>query len=111
MTLSTIDSQGGQIGLNATSGSAASGPVGQEEDRAGKTGFEPATSGVTDQHSNQLSYFPLTPSKVTHRSPLGIYKREYDASFFFLLPFFAALCLHWRYATSVDKSEQDRGTK
>ena len=28
------------------------------EDRAGKTGFEPATSGVTDQHSNQLSYFP-----------------------------------------------------
>lgn len=35
--------------------------VGQEEeDRAGKTGFEPATSGVTDQHSNQLSYFPLS---------------------------------------------------
>jgi hypothetical protein len=31
----------------------------EEEDRAGKTGFEPATSGVTDQHSNQLSYFPL----------------------------------------------------
>ena len=29
-------------------------------DRAGKTGFEPATSGVTDQHSNQLSYFPLS---------------------------------------------------
>ena len=29
-------------------------------DRAGKTGFEPATSGVTDQHSNRLSYFPLS---------------------------------------------------
>ncbi len=24
----------------------------------GKTGFEPAASGVTDQHSNRLSYFP-----------------------------------------------------
>lgn len=24
----------------------------------GKTGFEPATSGVTNQHSNRLSYFP-----------------------------------------------------
>ena len=25
---------------------------------AGVTGLEPATSGVTDQHSNQLSYTP-----------------------------------------------------
>ncbi len=27
--------------------------------RAGRTGFEPATSGVTDRHSNRLSYRPL----------------------------------------------------
>ena len=26
--------------------------------RAGLTGLEPATSGVTDRHSNQLSYSP-----------------------------------------------------
>ncbi len=26
---------------------------------AGATGLEPATSGVTDQHSNQLSYAPV----------------------------------------------------
>lgn len=31
----------------------------------GKTGFEPATSGVTDQHSNRLSYFPSpSPPKL-----------------------------------------------
>ena len=54
--------------LNATPGSAAPLPdkVGQEEDRAGKTGFEPATSGVTDQHSNQLSYFPLFNPLQSH---------------------------------------------
>lgn len=28
-------------------------------DMAGLTGLEPATSGVTDQHSNQLSYNPV----------------------------------------------------
>ena len=27
--------------------------------RTGLTGFEPAASGVTDRHSNQLSYSPL----------------------------------------------------
>lgn len=27
---------------------------------AGQTGLEPATSGVTDQHSNRLSYYPET---------------------------------------------------
>lgn len=50
-----------RIVLNATPGSAASsedkmGWAGAQrrEDRAGKTGFEPATSGVTNQHSNQL---------------------------------------------------------
>lgn len=46
--------------------------VGQEEeDRAGKTGFEPATSGVTDQHSNQLSYFPLSSLLSIPKSPTG----------------------------------------
>ena len=29
---------------------------------AGLTGIEPATSGVTDRHSNQLSYSPPRPS-------------------------------------------------
>ena len=29
---------------------------------AGQTGLEPATSGVTDRHSNQLSYCPPLPS-------------------------------------------------
>lgn len=28
----------------------------------GLTGIEPATSGVTDRHSNQLSYSPPRPS-------------------------------------------------
>lgn len=37
---------------------------------AGKTGFEPATSGVTDQHSNQLSYFPL-PLQSHQPFPFG----------------------------------------
>ncbi len=31
---------------------------------AGLTGIEPATSGVTDRHSNQLSYSPPVPSLV-----------------------------------------------
>src|SRR5437867_944967 len=30
--------------------------------QAGLTGLEPATSGVTDRHSNQLSYSPLRRS-------------------------------------------------
>jgi hypothetical protein len=29
--------------------------------KAGLTGIEPATSGVTDRHSNQLSYSPSLP--------------------------------------------------
>ena len=29
---------------------------------AGLTGIEPATSGVTDRHSNQLSYSPPVPN-------------------------------------------------
>ncbi len=29
---------------------------------SGQTGLEPATSGVTDRHSNQLSYYPLRVS-------------------------------------------------
>ncbi len=29
--------------------------------QTGLTGLEPATSGVTDRHSNQLSYSPLYP--------------------------------------------------
>lgn len=43
----------------------------RKEDRAGKTGFEPATSGVTDQHSNQLSYFPLSLLLSIPKSPTG----------------------------------------
>lgn len=43
----------------------------RKEDRAGKTGFEPATSGVTDQHSNQLSYFPLSSLLSIPKSPTG----------------------------------------
>ena len=31
----------------------------------GLTGFEPATSGVTDRHSNQLSYSPLFANSYT----------------------------------------------
>ncbi len=30
--------------------------------QAGLTGLEPATSGVTDRHSNQLSYSPMNTS-------------------------------------------------
>ena len=30
--------------------------------QAGLTGLEPATSGVTDRHSNQLSYSPTNAS-------------------------------------------------
>ena len=30
--------------------------------QAGLTGLEPATSGVTDRHSNQLSYSPMDTS-------------------------------------------------
>ena len=37
------------------------------EEMAGVTGLEPATSGVTGQHSNQLNYrsalFPVLPGK------------------------------------------------
>src|SRR5690348_9169097 len=46
------------------------------EEMAERTGLEPATSGVTGQHSNQLNYrsalfrFCTEPSVV--RSPLGI---------------------------------------
>src|SRR6185312_124968 len=35
----------------------------------GLTGLEPATSGVTDRHSNQLSYSPRLPCSCTCTSP------------------------------------------
>ena len=38
--------------------------------RAGLTGLEPATSGVTDRHSNQAELQPQIPS--THIAPTGV---------------------------------------
>ena len=35
-----------------------------EGSNAGQTGLEPATSGVTDRHSNQLSYYPLDVGNI-----------------------------------------------
>ena len=51
--------------------------------RAGLTGLEPATSGVTDRHSNQLSYSPnvlmtrlrlrqLLPQRLPSTSPINV---------------------------------------
>ena len=37
--------------------------------RAGLTGLEPATSGVTDRHSNQLSYSPRHYTSRQHEGP------------------------------------------
>src|SRR6266480_4416475 len=37
--------------------------------RAGLTGLEPATSGVTDRHSNQLSYSPKPPRGAPEYRP------------------------------------------
>ena len=34
---------------------------------AGVTGLEPATSGVTGRHSNQLSYTPANSARTTGR--------------------------------------------
>ena len=41
---------------------------------AGLTGLEPATSGVTDRHSNQLSYSPpdQTLNIAGHRGAVGV---------------------------------------
>ena len=49
-------------------------PPGQLFLRAGLTGLEPATSGVTDRHSNQLSYSPQKDpaSCVQFIAPRGI---------------------------------------
>lgn len=41
----------------------------------GKTGVEPATSGVTDQHSNRLSYFPSPNNSSPTRLSLLVSER------------------------------------
>jgi hypothetical protein len=77
---------------------------------AGKTGFEPATSGVTDQHSNQLSYFPL-PLQSHQPFPFGNIQKgsttvetRGSARSGAGLRALSALC--WRYATEVDKKKR-----
>src|SRR3989442_15549217 len=39
------------------------------ESQAGLTGLEPATSGVTDRHSNQLSYSPKPLTERRNKNP------------------------------------------
>ncbi len=55
---------------------------------AGTTGLEPATSAVTGQRSNQLSYVPKAGPAAKRRNPLGL-----TCSALFLAP------LHLRYST------------
>ena len=49
---------------------------GQTEPGAGLTGIEPATSGVTDRHSNQLSYSPLPDGAPEYRRGLRSIQRR-----------------------------------
>lgn len=47
---------------------------------AGLTGIEPATSGVTDRHSNQLSYSPPNEA-LKYRIPVGLLQGRYRQLF------------------------------
>ena len=51
---------------------------GQEigDSQAGLTGLEPATSGVTDRHSNQLSY---SPKPLTERRNIDPCSDQFNA--------------------------------
>jgi hypothetical protein len=52
---------------------------------AGTTGLEPATSAVTGQRSNQLSYVPQVLRRIPYcitLIPRGLGKRRYDLGAF-----------------------------
>ncbi len=49
------------------------GPSKQCHGTTGLTGLEPATSGVTDRHSNQLSYSPPTKQNTFLAPQYGAY--------------------------------------
>ena len=46
---------------------------------AGPTGLEPATSGVTGRHSNQLNYDPVRPSSAYRPLLSSSYSRRHAA--------------------------------
>ena len=61
------------VSTNFTTRATSSHTVLPDDDRAlrvtGLTGLEPATSGVTDRHSNQLSYSPNVSPPPPHALP------------------------------------------